>query len=77
MNAIFFGPAKYQITVEGIIGNNLLGNLGDMSVAYSTSKDTKRSILTGEVIDQPALSGILNTLIDNRYTVISVMKIDQ
>lgn len=72
----FTGSAVYQITVQGKIENALLRNLGGLILSQTRAKEKVISTLTGDVLDQPALSGILNTLIDNRYTVISVMKIE-
>lgn len=72
----FTGPSTYQITVQGNIDDSFLSLLGNMSVSHTHSRDRDLSTLTGELADQSALSGVLNTLIDYRFTVLSVMKLD-
>ena len=72
----YSGPSTYQITVHGYIDDLTLQNLGGLNVSYSQTSGKQLSTLTGNVADQSALSGILNTLIDHRYSVISVMKIE-
>ena len=71
----FSGPSAYQITVLGRLDDLTLQNLGEMKVTFTQSGEKQLSTLTGDVMDQVALSGILNTLIDHRYSVISVIKI--
>lgn len=72
----FSGPATYQITVEGKVDQEYLQNVSGLSVSLTELKDHTLSTLTGEIVDQSALSGIINTLVDNRYSVITVIKID-
>ncbi|RLD50992.1 MAG: hypothetical protein DRJ05_18920 [Bacteroidetes bacterium] len=72
----FTGPATYQISVQGNIVNNLINRLGEMEVSKTGLANKTISTLTGNVQDQSALSGILNTLFDYRYTVISVLKLN-
>ena len=71
----FDGTASYQITVHGAIENDLLENLGDLNLSLLHTKGKIISTLSGEITDQSALSGILNTLFDYQYTVISVSKL--
>ncbi len=73
----FTGRATYQITVNGTINPSFLPLLGDVSLAQTETKKRSITTLTGEVIDQSALAGLINTLIDYRYTVISVLKLEQ
>ena len=70
------GPATYQITVEGRIDPTYMSSLTDLVVTHTETSQKTLSTLTGNMQDQEALSGILNMLFDNRYPVISVMKIE-
>jgi len=70
------GPATYQISVQGNIDENLGKRLGKMNMSMVKSGNKTISTLTGNLQDQSALSGILNTLFDYRYIVISVLKLN-
>ena len=72
----FDGASTYQITVNGKVDSLFVNQLSGLSVSHNHSQNKTISTLTGKVIDQSALNGILNTLFDYRYTVISVMKLD-
>ena len=71
------GQATYQITVQGRVDPLFMSRLNDFAVIHTETNDKTLSTLTGKIIDQAALSGLLNILFDHRYNVISVMKIDQ
>ena len=71
----FTGSATYQITVEGKVDKEYIQKVSGLSVTHTQLKDHTLSTLTGEIIDQAALSGIINILVDYRYSVISVTKI--
>jgi len=43
---------------------------------HTVTSNKTLSTLTGNMEDQEALSGVLNILFDNRYSIISVMKIE-
>ena len=73
----FLSPSRYQITVEGKIEDSLLICLpGSIDINPSISGETEISILVGSFLDQAELSGLLNALYNNRFTVISVVKIN-
>ena len=72
----YSGPATYQITVDGKVNKDYLQNVSGLKVTHTVVRDHTLSTLTGEIIDQAALSGLINTLVDNRYSVITVIKID-
>lgn len=72
----FKGHATYQITVNGKVSPEFMSKLNNLIVTHTETKGGILSTLTGEIEDQEALSGILNILFDQRYPVISVMKID-
>ena len=69
--------ATYQITVQGKVDPSFINRLNDFVVTHTETKNKTLSTLTGKIIDQEALSGLLNILFDHRYDVISVLKIDQ
>lgn len=71
------GQATYQITVQGKVDPLFINRLNDFVVTHTETKNKTLSTLTGKIIDQEALSGLLNILFDHRYDVISVLKIDQ
>ena len=68
--------AFYQIVVRGRVDKRYIGLLNELTITHQSLNDQVVSTITGEVIDQSALCGILNTLIDHHYPVIAVNKID-
>jgi len=72
----FEGPATYQITVQGKVDPEFMKQLNTLTVTHTEARDKTLSTLTGEIVDQESLNGLLNILFDHRYSVISVMKID-
>ena len=72
----YHGHATYQITVQGKVDPKYMSQLNNLSVTHTVTSSQTLSTLTGEIVDQEDLSGILNTLFDNRYAVISVSKIE-
>lgn len=74
----FQSPAIYKIKVYGEIKESLSERLQGMEINIQRSDEAKTvSILTGRINDQSALSGILNTLYDNHFTLISINTIDE
>jgi hypothetical protein len=69
----FFSPAKFRIEVKGKINKDLSDLLGALEISYSRP-DAKIYVsrLEGEIIDQAALVGILNTLYEMRFPIISI-----
>ena len=72
------GPYRvYQITVEGKINPSWSDWFGGMQVvSRKEADDMQISILSGVLVDQVALRGILNRLWDLNLTVRSVQQID-
>jgi hypothetical protein len=62
--------AIYQIQVKGEITNTLIAAVDDMQVRQEINNDAIS--LIGWLPDQTALIGLLNTLNDIRYEIISV-----
>lgn len=72
----FDGPAAYQITVRGLITPEWSGRLEGMTINRLVLDDgTIFTVLTGELTDQAALSGVLNTLYDLRLPLVAVNKL--
>ena len=69
----FKKSAIYEIVVEGILDNSLSDKLGGMQITVGNKNDINpTSLLVGRILDQSALSGILNTLYEHRIAIISV-----
>jgi len=72
----FKGNATYQITVSGMVSAKYMSQLNELTVAHTETSTQTFTTITGKIVDQEALNGLLNILFDNQYEVISVMKID-
>ena len=69
----FSKPAVYQIKVQGSIDQSWSARLGDMQIRVIHNPESKPvSVLVGNIQDQSALSGILNSLYDLHLTVLTV-----
>lgn len=69
----FIKPAVYKIKVLGDLNVSWSERLGGLQINIEKSKDRDPvSVLIGQINDQSALSGILNTLYENHLTIISV-----
>ena len=72
-SAILFEPASYRICIQGTLEKRLSDYFGGMTIEHaSNSKRGARSILTGLLPDQTALMGILISLYDFGYPLLSV-----
>jgi hypothetical protein len=72
----FDGPAWYRITVEGRIPTKWCDRLEGMTVTVWTSEaDQHLTRLQGELPDQAALAGVLNTLYELHLPVLSVERL--
>ena len=73
----FTGPAIYKITVDGVFSETMSEITGlQINVDRSKPGDPV-SVLVGRMEDQAALSGVLNTIYENHYTIISVNMLDR
>ena len=66
-------PAVYRIRIQGILDKNWSDYCGGMTIEHE--RDQKRyamTILMGRVADQSALIGVLNSLHDIGYPILSV-----
>ena len=66
-------PAVYRVCVMGRVPLDWSARLMGMNITSSASAQRdERTILVGRLPDQAALSGILNTLYEKQYPVLSV-----
>jgi hypothetical protein len=68
----FDEAAIYQIQVKGKITDTLIGMTDDMQLRQENENEDEIISLIGWLPDQSALLGLLNTLNDIRYAIISV-----
>ena len=72
----FNGASTYQILISGILDIKFAKMIAGMEISHYESESGPVSKLTGRIIDQSELFGILNTLNDYHYSIISVNKIN-
>lgn len=73
---MFDSPAAYQMTVQGNIALEWSLRLEGMAILCLTLEDdTPLAILTGELTDQAALTGVLNTLYELHLPLIAVNRL--
>lgn len=66
-------PAVYQIRIEGHLGRAWTGWFAGLSIALEDNGDT---LLTGAVVDQAALHGLLKKVRDLGVPLVSVNRLD-
>jgi hypothetical protein len=72
----FDQPATYKIIVQGKIVQTFSDRLEGMTIQTGTlDKNNSLTTLEGELSDQAALAGVLNTLYELHLTVISVRRL--
>lgn len=72
-NLKFETPAVYRIRVKGHIDESLSDQLGGMIITRAfTAEKQPMTILIGQVMDQAALSGILNELYELHLPLLTV-----
>ena len=66
-------PARYRIAVKGSLDESWSGRMGGMHIATALRDDQNPvTTLTGQVRDQAALMGVLNSLYQMHMTILSV-----
>jgi hypothetical protein len=71
-------PATYRIRVQGSLDDSWADRLGGMAITADTTVDKLPvTILVGHLVDQAALSGILNTLYELHLPLLSVENLDE
>jgi hypothetical protein len=69
----FDHPTAYRIRVQGRVASDQADYLGGMTIGNEVNEiGTPVTTLVGEVSDQAALMGMLNTLYELHLTVLSV-----
>lgn len=69
-------PAIYQITIQGTIATSWSERLEGMVISHIALGDgTPYTILTGEVCDQAALTGVLNAIYELHLPLVAVHKL--
>jgi hypothetical protein len=70
-------PASYRIRIQGILDKNWSDYYRGMTIEHEGDpKRSAMSILTGKLVDQSALIGVLNSLHDIGYPILSVEYLD-
>ena len=70
-------PATYEIIVQGRVDPSMSGILEGMTICQATVEaDHPVTTLEGELSDQAALAGVLNTLYELHLTVLSVKRLE-
>jgi hypothetical protein len=71
--ASMFEPATYRISIMGTLDKQWSDYCGGMSIEHQSSLDQYPvTILTGQLTDQSALVGVINSLYDLGCPIISV-----
>ena len=71
-------PATYRIRVQGRLDETWADRLGGMAITSTTTKEKLPvTLLVGHLIDQAALSGVLNTLYELHLPLLSVENLDE
>jgi len=66
-------PATYRIEVQGNLAESWSGRLSGMRIETSSRGDQKSiTTLTGRVRDQAELAGVLNSLYEMHFPILSV-----
>jgi len=66
-------PAVYRIRIQGILDTNWSDYYGGMTIEHEGDpKHNAWTILKGKLADQSALIGVLNSLHDIGYSILSV-----
>jgi hypothetical protein len=72
-NFSFDRPGNYRICVQGVLDESWSDRLGGMRITTSSGENQKSvTILSGRMVDQAALAGVLNTLYELHKTLLSV-----
>jgi len=70
-------PGTYQILVQGRIDPNWSDRLEGLTISQAAGEETSPvTNLEGELSDQTALAGVLNTLYELHLTVILVKRLE-
>ena len=74
---LFDRPCRYRIRVQGQLSASWSSRLGDLVITIrQPASQSPVTTLTGEVRDQAALLGVLNTLYDLGCPLLKVERLD-
>jgi len=65
-------PAYYRIKIQGYLGQHWSKSMAGLSISVTGEPDQSVTTLSGEVLDQAALMGVLNGLYGMGYALLSV-----
>jgi hypothetical protein len=72
----FDGPARYRILVKGSIPGNWKDRLDGMSICPAAAEDEVTvTTLEGELADQAALAGVIDTLYELHLPILLVKRV--
>lgn len=72
-----FKPVTYRILVQGSLDRRWSDRLSGLEIkVFNPDKDVYVTQLSGELIDQAALLGVLNSLYDLHYPLISCVYLE-
>ena len=69
-------PAIYRIRLQGILDQSLHEYLDMTITVVQAPNDEPETILTGQMVDQAALLGVLNNMYDIGFSLLSVECLD-
>jgi hypothetical protein len=65
-------PATYRIQVQGVLDKQWSNRLGGVTITTNQARKPPVTVLSGRLLDQAALYGVLNTLYDLHLPLLSV-----
>jgi len=65
-------PAFYRIQIQGYLEQHWSESMGGLTISITGERDHPMTTLSGEVLDQAALMGVLNGLYSMGYALLSV-----
>ncbi len=68
-------PAFYRIRIEGRLDPSWSDRMAGMVIEANEAGTAPVTILTGELIDQSALHGVLNTLLDLHMPILTTERL--
>ena len=67
-------PARYRIRVQGRLGPEWSAWFGGLSLSW---QEPDQTVLVGQVLDQSALHGLLNTIRDLGMPLLEVLRLPE
>lgn len=65
-------PAFYRIQIQGYLGQHWSASMAGLTISVTVERDQSVTTLSGEVLDQAALMGVLNGLYGMGYPLLTV-----